>query len=166
MKKNSILPVFIFSGLIIGIVLKMFVIDFLHISGSSMSPALRNTDTVVVNKLKYGLVVPFKGKFFVQWAEPKKNDVVIFFHDNKIVVKRVKAVSGDSIDFSTDKGYILNVNGQEIPLTIEQYASLKDFQTVPQGFVMVLGDNLAESLDSRDYGFVSVKNITGKIIGK
>ena len=43
---------------------------------------------------------------------------------------------------------------------------MNNYEKVPEGYVLVLGDNLSDSVDSRDYGFVSVKNITGKIISR
>ena len=51
-----------------------------------------------------------------------------------------------------------------IPLTEIQYANLKKSQKVPEGYILAVGDNYAQSFDSRNYGFVSVKNILGKII--
>lgn len=153
-------------GILAGLFLKLFILDFLHISGSSMYPNLKNGETVVVNKLAYGLVVPFKGRFFLQWQEPKNDQTVIFLHDNKIVVKRVYGQSGTHLDFLKNSQYILKVRDFEVPLTEEQYNNLHSFEQVPKGYVLVLGDNFSESVDSRDYGFVSVKNITGKIIGR
>ena len=43
---------------------------------------------------------------------------------------------------------------------------MSQYDSVPDGYILALGDNLSESVDSRSYGFVSVKNVTGKIIGK
>ncbi len=153
-------------GILLGLFLKLFVFDILHISGNSMSPALKDGDTVIVNKLAYGLNVPFKGKFFFQWNSPKRGDAVIYFHDNKIVVKRCVATENTHLDFSTDSGYILNIGTLSVKLTKNQYEKLKNFSEIPKGYIFALGDNQEQSLDSRDYGFVSIKNITGKIIGK
>ncbi len=165
-KKLPFLYICIFVGILLGIILKFFVLDFLHISGFSMSPTIKDGETVLVNKLAYGLNVPFKGRFFLQWNSPKQGDVVIYFHDNKIVVKRCVGVEGTHLDFLADSGYILNIGSSSAVLTQNQYEKLKNFSEIPSGYIFALGDNQEESLDSRDYGFVSVKNITGKIIGK
>lgn len=156
----------LFSGAAAGLLLKLFAFDVLHVAGKSMEPTLKDGSYVLVNKLAYGLTVPFAGRFFVQWASPKAGDIVIYLHEDKIVVKRCAAVAGAQLDFLMQPEYSLAANGKRIRLTAEQYAGLSPFLTVPDGYVLALGDNPAESIDSRDYGFVSVKNITGKIIGK
>lgn len=155
---------YIFTGILFGLIIKLFVIDVLHVSGNSMEPAFKDGDSVIVQKFAYGIPKPFRGTFFVQWAEPKLNDIVIFLHDNKIVVKRCVAVSGEQLDFSSNSEYILNIRGRKISLTRTQFERLSKFSRVPEGFILAIGDNLSESIDSRDYGFVSVKNIVGKII--
>ena len=153
-------------GAAAGALIKLFAIDVLRISGNSMEPALKNGSFAAVNKLAYGLAVPFAEHFFMQWAEPKTGDAVIYLHNDKIVVKRCAAISGVPLDFLREPEYSLVVNGKKIPLTKTQYDGLSPFSEVPNGYVLALGDNLEKSIDSRDYGFVSVKNITGKIIGK
>ena len=87
-------------------------------------------------------------------------------HCNKIVVKRCIATQGTTLEFMADSEYILKVNNKTIPLKEEEYKRLSSFSQVPSGYVLVLGDNIEESIDSRQYGFVAVKNITGKILGK
>ena len=169
MKKSTVTfsPfLYIIFGIIIGFSLKFFVFDILHISGHSMEPTFMNNDSVVVFKLAYGIPSPSRNSFLLQWAVPKRNDIVIFLHDNKIVTKRCIAVSGDQLDFSTNSGYILTVNDKSIFLTPQEYEKMNNYEKVPEGYVLVLGDNLSDSVDSRDYGFVSVKNITGKIISR
>lgn len=169
MKKSlgiSFFWIYVFTGLMAGFILKFFVLDILHISGHSMEPTFFNNESVVVFKLAYGLSSPSRNSFLIQWSGPKREDIVIFLHNNKIVTKRCVAVSGDHLDFSTDSGYILTVNNRVISLTPSEYGKMQNFHEVPEGYVMVLGDNLSDSVDSRDYGFVSVKNITGKIINR
>lgn len=154
------------AGIAAGIILKFFVIDILRISGTSMEPALKNGSRVAVNKLAYGLVKPFRGEFFFQWNEPETDDIVIYLHDNKIVIKRVVGESGDLLEFSENSRYTVKINQKEISLTPVQFQRMKNFEKIPEGYVFTLGDNQKNSVDSRDYGFVSVKNIMGKIIGK
>lgn len=164
--KNKFLWLSIVLGLIAGFLIKLFIFDLLHISGSSMEPTIHNNTRVVVNKLAYGIIKPFKGEFLVQWNTPSLNDVVIYLHNNKIVVKRCVGLPGDQLEFSQNSGYIVEINQKTITLNPVQYNLMKEYTEIPEGYVFCLGDNQLDSIDSRDYGFVSVKNITGKVIGK
>lgn len=156
----------IIIGLCIGILLKLFVVDILHVSGTSMVPALKDHSVVIVNKLAYGIVQPSGAKLAVQWAKPKQGDVVIYLYDNKIVVKRCVAAAGTPLEYSTDPVYTLHVGDKKITLTESQYHRIKDSTVVPQGYILAIGDNYAVSVDSRMYGFVSEKNILGRVLCK
>ena len=162
--KNNSLYKYIIVGLIIGFALKLFVFDILKVSGTSMEPNFKHNSTVIVNKLAYGLVIPFTDDFFIRWSKPKKNDTVIFLHDNKIVIKRCVATSCEELDFLQDTEYSLIVGNKRIKLTQEQFSKMHQFKKVPDGYILVIGDNYNNSVDSRDYGFISEKNVIGRII--
>ena len=154
----------IFFGLLIGLFLKLFVFDFLKISGKSMEPTLSSGNHIVINKAAYGIQNPFSKEYFFTWKSPKKNDVVTFLNDNKIVVKRCVLTEGDSLEILVDSGYHIIINNQKVPLSEFQYLQFAGTKTVPSGYIFVLGDNFLYSVDSRDYGFVSTKSIKGKAI--
>ena len=161
-KKNLVFVICV--GLAVGLVLKLFVVDVLHVSGTSMYPALKDGDRLIVNKLAYGLVRPYGEKLLAQWNEPKVGDIVIYLYNNKIVVKRCVAIGGESLAYSDDTVYTVTVGDTKIPLTETQWRNLKDIDSVPEGYILAVGDNYAESVDSRNYGFVSVRNMLGKVI--
>lgn len=163
-KKNNSLFIYILIGILLGTILKLFVFDILTVSGISMEPTLKDNSVVIVNKLSYGLVIPFKYNFFVTWNKPQANDIVIFLHDNKIVIKRCVATSGQQLDFLDDTEYSLIVGNKKIILTEEQFSKMKQFDKVPEGYILAIGDNYYNSVDSRSYGFISEKNVIGKII--
>lgn len=168
-KKSGGFPsllLFILLGLVVGIGIKLFCFDILKVSGSSMNPAITSGSHILINKLAFGLVKPFGDELVIQWKEPRRGDVVLYFYHNKAVIKRCVAVAGDRLEFSHDFGYSLAVNEKNIPLQEAQYQKLKHNQQVPPGMILAVGDNYDESVDSRDYGFVSVKNVLGRIIGK
>jgi len=164
--KNSNIFFIICIGIFIGVFLKLFIVDFLHVSGESMVPSIKDGETIVVNKLAYGIVKPYGESLLVHWNYPKRGEVVIYLYKNKIVVKRCVALGGDLLEYSINPLYTLKVNGVEIPLNSIQYNNLKDINSVPDGYVLAIGDNYEESLDSRNYGFVSVNNILGKVLCK
>lgn len=153
-------------GLVVGMTLKTFVCDFHKIDGTSMIPALMPQSIVFENKLAYGLVKPFGTDFFVQWKEPKTGDVVFYVHNNRTVVKRVMAVGGEALEISAESGYSLCVHDTKIPLSEFQYERFKYITKVPDGMILAIGDNYADSIDSRDYGFVSTANVLGKVLWK
>ena len=164
-KKINILPL-ILTGIAIGTLIKFFIFDFLRVSGSSMENTIHDNSVICVSKISFGIALPFSNSLIVQWKEPKRNDIIIYLYDNKIVVKRCVAVAGDSLDYSADSQYILFTGGNEIALTAEQYDCMKNSAVVPEGYVLAIGHNYSQSIDSRTYGFVPVKNILGKVLWK
>ncbi|MBQ0052261.1 MAG: signal peptidase I [Treponema sp.] len=157
---------FICAGLLIGLIIKLFVFEFLTVSGRSMLPTIQDGDKIFINKLAYGIVKPYSNSLLVQWSQPQRDDLVIYLYDNKIVVKRCVAVAGDLLEYSEDRVYTLRTGGKEISLTENQHYNLKNSSSVPEGYILAVGDNYEESIDSRTYGFVSVHNILGKVICK
>ncbi len=169
---SRFLALIVAAGLLIGTFVKLFAFEFLHVSGRSMMPAIQNGETIFVNKLKFGIAKPFSDNLLLQWGKPQRGDVVIYLYDNKIVVKRCVCIGGDKIrcerepDGSGGEDYFLFAGEKKINLTSSQYANMKFIRQVPDGYVMAIGDNYDESLDSRSYGFIPVKNILGKVLCK
>ncbi|MBO7484912.1 MAG: signal peptidase I [Spirochaetaceae bacterium] len=156
----------ILTGLLLGILLKLFVFDIKKIEGVSMEPCLKEGSYIMENKLAYGLVNPSGSSFLIKWSSPKKNDIVLYHYNNHTVVKRCVAVENEELEIYEDSGYSLVVGEKKIPLTEEQYHRIKYSESVPEGMILAVGDNYDESVDSRDYGFVSAENVTGKVLWK
>lgn len=155
----------IFTGLIIASLVKLFIFEFLTVDGSSMEPVLQNTQSIFVNKTAYGIPNPFGSELLVQWSKPETGDIVIYLYNNNLVVKRCVATQNATLDYLTDSRYILLVERKiQIPLTEEQYLNLKDCSSVPENYILAIGDNYEESFDSRNYGFIPVTNVLGKVI--
>ena len=55
----------IFIGLIIAAFIKLFIIEFLVVDGISMEPTIKNHQTIIINKLSYGLQNPFGSKLLI-----------------------------------------------------------------------------------------------------
>lgn len=163
---NMKMRFFLISGVCIGLVLKIFVFDIARVHGSSMEPAVHENSLVFINKSAYGLARPFGSSLLVQWAQPEKGDVILFIYKGKAVIKRCAACAGEALDFSSDSGYSVSVGGKTYPLTEKQYRRIKFDTVVPERTVMAIGDNYADSVDSRDYGFIPVTHILGKVVGK
>ena len=120
-----------------------------------MVPTLRVGDRVFVNKFVY------------RFWEPEKGDIVVFRSvegDQEDLIKRVVALPGDKV--AVRKG-VLRVNGvtQNEPFTNKGFPDDGSFfgpTRVSEGTVFVMGDNRANSRDSRFFGPVPVENIEGE----
>lgn len=125
----------------------------LQIYGSSMTPALADGEIVIS----------------VKSDEYETGDIIAFYYNNKVLVKRVIAVSGQWVDI-TDDGTVL-VNEQELD---EPYLEEKAFgecdislpYQVPEGKIFVMGDHRSVSVDSRNslIGCIDKDQIVGKIV--
>ncbi len=144
-------------ALIICVILFIFFIRIIDVSGTSMNPTLLNGDKMLVSDLFY---------------RPKAGDVVVFKTDNydpdKALVKRIIATEGQEINIDFENG-IVYVNGDPIQEDyINELTNTKlDFigpQTVPEGCVFVMGDNRNMSTDSRkaEIGMVDNRMILGR----
>lgn len=84
----------IIIAVIIALVLKFFIVDFVRVDGSSMYPTLQNGNRVVVNKIGY------------TFGDPDYGDIVILAYDqNTEYVKRVIGKGGDTISISNNVVY-------------------------------------------------------------
>ena len=109
------------------------------------------------------IVVSLKGSRF------ETGDVIAFYYNNKVLVKRVIANTGDWVDI--DKEGNVYVNNE---LINEPYLTDKAFgecnidlpYQVPESRIFVMGDNRSVSVDSRNtaVGCVAEEQIVGKIV--
>ncbi len=138
------------------ILLFSFVVKSYIVQGSSMDPTLHTGDRVFV----YGL-----------FYKPASGDVVIIDGNNDYhepLVKRVVAVAGQTVDIDPAT-FVITVDGEpfESPTPAGSYNLQGDVTyplTVPEGYVFVMGDNRAVSIDSRDdrVGFIDERSVLGK----
>ena len=79
----------IFFAVLVALVLKFFVFDFIIAQGQSMEPAIVNGNILVINRLRYGFKLPWRETYLVRWALPKEGEVVVFYtHTGELAVKR------------------------------------------------------------------------------
>ncbi|MHB8138382.1 MAG: signal peptidase I [Smithellaceae bacterium] len=147
-----------------------------RIPSSAMAPTLLVGDHVLANKFIYGVKIPFFRKTIISVSEPKRDDVVIFIYPNdrtKNLIKRVIGVGGDTIEIINKKIFI---NGKEYSDSYSIHSDTVFYPaevqprdnfgpvTVPQNSLFVMGDNRDQSLDSRFWGFVDLKDVDGKAV--
>ena len=100
--------------LIVIIVLGSFrsaVADWNDVPTGSMKPTILEGERIFVNKLAYGLRMPFTDWWLAQWAGPQPGDVVICYAPDTgdRLVKRVVGLPGDVIELRND---VLIINGE------------------------------------------------------
>ncbi|HEY0799181.1 MAG TPA: signal peptidase I [Candidatus Baltobacteraceae bacterium] len=123
-----------------------------QVSGLSMEPHIDSGEYVVINTLAY------------RFESPQRTEIVAFRHERtapEVFIKRIIGVPGDTIRI--DHGAVYR-NGAPLD---EPYVRFRDNRseatlTVPADGYYVLGDNRANSEDSRTWGFVKSGDIIGR----
>jgi signal peptidase I len=140
-------------ALVFGFV-RPFVMEAFWIPSGSMIPTLEINDRVLVNK------------FIYRFKEPERGDIVVFQsvdNSNEDLIKRVVGLPGDKIAVRNGRLF-LNGEPQKETYTNKKFPDRSFFAqtTVPKGHVFVMGDNRANSADSRVFGPLPEKNIEGE----
>jgi signal peptidase I len=158
--------VIILVAVLLAGLMRAFAFQTFWIPTSSMAPTLGVYDRIVVRKA------------FFTWRDVREGDIVVFSHPpldhcpgEGDLVKRVIALPGQTIYSSGNSIY---VNGR---LLAEPYlphddplgppipdASSQHPYRVPPGEFYVLGDNRADSCDSRYWGPITRSSIIGKVV--
>ncbi|MFD1038006.1 signal peptidase I [Virgibacillus byunsanensis] len=147
-------------------IVRMFLFAPIVVDGPSMLPTLHDRDQMIVNKFSYRI------------SEPKRFDIVVFHASaQKDFIKRVIGLPGEHIAVEDNALY---VDGNEVEQSFfnEQNKNINSNQTltsdfyleylpggykeIPEGQVLVLGDNRSNSTDSRILGLISMDQIVGK----
>ena len=124
------------AAVVIALVLRFFVFEFIRVDGESMMPTLLDEEYVFMEKVTYW------------FSEPQRGDIIICSYPNRTdtYVKRVIGIEGDVIEVS---GGILYIDG-EPHKDYFQGAMNNELSpvTVPEDHVFVMGDNRNASMDS------------------
>ncbi|MBU1895132.1 MAG: signal peptidase I, partial [Candidatus Omnitrophica bacterium] len=148
----------ILVAVLLALLIRTFIAQPFKIPSSSMYPTLKIGDRIFVNKFIYGAKVPFTGIKLPKLRDPKLGDIVVFLspiEKKKYLVKRYIAGEGDTIRITDGELFINGKAIQGSPFNKFFYYGRGEFGvenkviTVPEGSFYALGDNSANSLDSR-----------------
>jgi len=164
----------ILIAVVIALFIRTFVVQAFKIPSGSMKPTLQVGDHILVNKFIYGIKIPYLSSVILPVRDPQRGDIVVFkfpVDPRKDFIKRVIAVPGDVVEIRDKTIYI---NGRPVnhdfgvfsdPRTIAGNLKPRDNLgpiTVPKNALFVMGDNRDESFDSRFWGFVPIRDVSGK----
>ena len=146
--------VYIMTFMVVILIL-VYVASLTQVVGPSMKPTLNNGEVLLLNK------------FIYHFKEPKRNDIIAFsYEDTKYLIKRVIGLPGETVEYNDN---VLYINGEPYIEKIVEGMITEDFtlkelgyDTIPKDMYLVLGDNRGDSLDSRNFGLISKKDIIGK----
>jgi len=161
-----------------------YVIQTTFVKASSMEPTLKTGDLILINRLAYtfddpkiGDIAKIDSKVAVDLNPKLRHHLKLNREKNYSFIKRIVGVGGDCIQVQKDGIYvndilhkdimvgnstgatILKINGSKI----ERIATKQPYR-VPDNCFFVLGDNIENSFDSRDFGAIARNTIKGKII--
>jgi len=150
-------------------------LEAFYLPSDSMSPAFRHGDRILVNKAHWRI------------DQLKRWDVVVFRapdHASRTYIKRIVGLPGETVTFD---GTEIKVNGEVVPVPGEGSVAIPaeaapgtgaardnqdqgtgpdgtaGRQQIPPGMCFVLGDNRANSNDSRAFGPVALGNVLGVV---
>jgi signal peptidase I len=136
----------------------VFVIQPVRVEGTSMLPKLHDGERIFVNKLVY-------------YGLPKisRGDIVVFWYPgdpSKSYIKRAIALPGEQVELVDGRVRINGVELKEPYLDSRLNAIHTNYapRVIPQHYYFVMGDNRANSYDSREWGLVPEKYIYGKAV--
>ena len=137
----------------VSVLVAMLLMPVLQIAGTSMSDTMEDGDVVLA----------------LRYSKFETGDVIAFYYNNTVLVKRVIASSGQWVDIDSDGNVYVDGAVVEEPYVTQKALGECNIELpyqVPTGRYFVMGDNRASSIDSRntEIGCVSSDMVIGKIV--
>ena len=137
----------------IAVLVAVLLTPVFRIYGNSTSPTLSEGDVVVT----------------LNGTDLDQGDLVVFYYENKVLVKRYIAGPGQWVDIDEEGNVFVDGVLLEEPYLAEKSPGECDIELpyqVPEGRIFVLGDHRSTSVDSRSttVGCISEEQIVGKIV--
>lgn len=152
---------FVLSGIIAGTVIMHFVLIIMPVKSSSMEPALKGDDYILINR----------------FSNAKKGDIVAYkspVEEGRMLISRIAGMEYDSVELRERMVYINNepfimassyMDASIFPMKFSYRDNMPPVK-LKRGEFFMLNDNFNSSFDSRSFGPVNIKNIAGKVVYK
>jgi signal peptidase I len=146
---------------------RTFFIQAFRIPSESMEDTLLVGDFLFANKFIYGPKIPLVDSRLPSIRDPRPGDIIIFKYpgDEKTdYIKRCVAVAGQTVEV---KRNVLYVDGLPVEENFAKWVlGPRDYTwgpyTIEDGHIFMMGDNRDNSADSRAWGPLDMRLITGK----
>lgn len=159
-KKNIIETIrFVVTVFILWLIIRIFLVQPFLVDGASMSPNFETSDYLIIDKLSY---------FFRQ---PVRGEVIVFKYPSdtsKHFLKRIIGLPGETVTVRDGVTTVRTVDGRDVYIneSFVKNPSTSDSKTLTlnTGEYFVMGDNRGKSFDSRAWGALEEKYISGRAI--
>lgn len=141
--------------------IRYYLMQPFFVKGASMEPNFDDGQYLIIDELSYRL------------REPARGEIVVFKYPvdpSQYYIKRIIGLPGETVEVAEGRIKIINSEhplgfvldeSKYLPAAISTYGEAK--QVLGQDEYFVLGDNRSASYDSRRWGSLPRKNITGKV---
>ena len=150
------------AGITVGLV-RYFIFKPFYVEGQSMEPTYLGSEYLIIDEISY------------RFREPERGDIVVFRYPRnpqEFFIKRVVGLPGEKVQIKDGAVYLYNGENPDGFRLSENYLSpeLKTYALNEEMTILgdkqyyVLGDNRNASKDSRSFGAVDKKLITGRVL--
>jgi signal peptidase I len=155
-----IIGIIIIVKLVQGFLIQPFIVD-----GGSMLPTYHSEEFLLVDKLSYMIHTPKRGDVMIFKLYENNNNP----YEGKHLIKRVIGLPGEHVVVSGGVTTIYNTANPKGFIIDEPYVTYKDTHknadiVLDNNHYFMMGDNRAQSYDSRDWGPLDKVNIKGQVL--
>lgn len=150
-------------SLAIIIPIRYYLIQPFYVKGASMEPSFYDKEYLIIDEISY------------RFHEPERGDIIVFRYPRdpeEFFIKRIIGLPGEKVQIKDGAVYVYNraqPNGfkpeeKYLAADVKTYGINEDAVSLSDGEYFVLGDNRAASKDSRSFGPLDKKFITGRVL--